>query len=266
MIFLTEEDVRQRCELGHGGEFSLKAGERLTPAANELLRSRNCRVLLPGQGTSAPAKEATPAVAPAAAPAATPEAAAPCACSEKKECCCTTSACADSTYLDAHTVVSKSHPRIFVRGKLDTLISTTVVVQTQFDSRSKLPTVIKNGLADLNIWLWQILQAEVSGEPVPAQSVCGMNAEAIRLVSHDPQKYLGQGHIVPDVALGPNVALLNWLRAQVREVEVACIQVGLERADLLGSLNRLSSAVYVLMLLTVVAESGRDISKVGGSI
>ena len=40
----------------------------------------------------------------------------------------------------------------------------------------------------------------------------GMNAEAIRLVSHDPMKYLGQGHIVPDVALGPNVALLNWLR------------------------------------------------------
>ena len=41
MIFLTEEDVRQRCELGQGGEFRLQAGERLTPAATELLRSRN---------------------------------------------------------------------------------------------------------------------------------------------------------------------------------------------------------------------------------
>ena len=90
-----------------------------------------------------------------------------------------------------------------------------------------------------------------------------MNAEAIRLVSHDPTKYLGQGHIVPDVALGPNVALLNWLRAQAREVEVAYVQVGMEREDILASLNRLSSAIYVLMLLTVVAESGRDISKVG---
>ena len=49
MIFLTEEDVRQRCELGQGGEFRLQAGERLTPAATELLRSRNCRVILPGQ-------------------------------------------------------------------------------------------------------------------------------------------------------------------------------------------------------------------------
>ena len=93
--------------------------------------------------------------------------------------------------------------------------------------------------------------------------VGGMKAEAIRLVSHDPKKYLGQGHIVPDVALGPNVALLNWLRAQAREVEVAYVQVGMEREDILASLNRLSSAIYVLMLLTVVAESGRDISKVG---
>ena len=236
MIFLTEEDVRQRCELGQGGEFRLQAGERLTPAATELLRSRNCRVLLPGQCTV----EAAPA-APAAEQASFP----------------------DGTYLDANTVVSKSHPRIFLRGKLDTLISSTVLVQTGFDGNNKLPAVLRNGLSDINVWLWQILQAEVSGEAVPAQSLCGMNAEAIRLVSHDPMKYLGQGHIVPDVALGPNVALLNWLRAQAREVEVAYVQVGMEREDILASLNRLSSAIYVLMLLTVVAESGRDISKVG---
>ena len=89
-----------------------------------------------------------------------------------------------------------------------------MLVQTGFDGNNKLPAVLRNGLSDINVWLWQILQAEVSGEAVPAQSLCGMNAEAIRLVSHDPMKYLGQGHIVPDVALGPNVALLNWLRAR----------------------------------------------------
>ena len=138
-----------------------------------------------------------------------------------------------------------------------------MLVQTGFDGNGKLPAVLRNGLSDINVWLWQLLQAEVSGEAMPEQSLCGMNAEAIRLVSHDPMTYLGQGHIVPDVALGPNVALLNWLRAQVREVEVAYVQVGMDREDMLTSLNRLSSAIYVLMLLTVVAESGRDISKVG---
>ena len=90
-----------------------------------------------------------------------------------------------------------------------------------------------------------------------------MNAEAIRLVSHDPMKY-SAGPYCPDAARLPNVALLNWLRAQAfRGVEVAYVQVGMEREDILASLNRLSSAIYVLMLLTVVAESGRDISKVG---
>ena len=71
-----------------------------------------------------------------------------------------------------------------------------MLVQTGFDGNNKLPAVLRNGLSDINVWLWQILQAEVSGEAVPAQSLCGMNAEAIRLVSHDPMKYLGQGHIV----------------------------------------------------------------------
>lgn len=258
MIFLTEEDVRQRCELGQGGEFCLQAGERLTPAAAEMLRSRNCRVILPGQCTVeavASAEEAKPVeTAPATEPAPAAEQAAPAA---------EQASFPDGTYLDANTVVSKSHPRIFLRGKLDTLISSTVLVQTSFDAYGKLPAVLRNGLSDINVWLWQILQAEVSGEAVPAQAMCGMNAEAIRLVSNDPMKYLGQGHIVPDVALGPNVALLNWLRAQIREVEVAYVQVGMNREDMLASINRLSSAVYVLMLLTVVAESGRDISKVG---
>ena len=199
-------------------------------------------MILPGQCTveAAPVEEAKPA-----APAAEAAPAAPAA---------EQASFPDGTYLD---------PRIFLRGKLDTLISSTVLVQTGFDGNNKLPAVLRNGLSDINVWLWQILQAEVSGEAVPAQSLCGMNAEAIRLVSHDPMKYLGQGHIVPDVALGPNVALLNWLRAQAREVEVAYVQVGMEREDILASLNRLSSAIYVLMLLTVVAESGRDISKVG---
>lgn len=254
MIFLTEEDVRQRCELGQGGEFCLQAGERLTPGGHGAVAQSQLPRDPAGQCTveAAPVEEAKPA-APAAeaAPAAT---AAPAA---------EQASFPDGTYLDANTVVSKSHPRIFLRGKLDTLISSTVLVQTGFDGNNKLPAVLRNGLSDINVWLWQILQAEVSGEAVPAQSLCGMNAEAIRLVSHDPMKYLGQGHIVPDVALGPNVALLNWLRAQAREVEVAYVQVGMEREDILASLNRLSSAIYVLMLLTVVAESGRDISKVG---
>ena len=69
--------------------------------------------------------------------------------------------------VDANTVVSKSHPRIFLRGKLDTLISSTVLVQTGFDGNNKLPAVLRNGLSDINVWLWQILQAETLAKPCP---------------------------------------------------------------------------------------------------
>ncbi len=260
MIFLTEEQVRERCAAT--GEVHLAPGERLTPAAGEFLRGHNCRVVeggcpCGGDSGSAAASECpveTPAAAPvmdAAAPTgAITEAGVP----QKGP---------EHTYLDARTLVSKSHPRIFLRGRIDTLIAETVLVQTSLNSGSRVPEAIRNGLADINAWLWQILQAEVSGDPMPEQSMCGMNAAVLREVALDPVTYLNQGHIMPDPALGPCVALLNWLRARIREVEVAAVQVDLSRRDILQSLNALSNAVYVLMLLAVVAESGREIAKVG---
>ena len=254
MIFLTEEQVRERC--GSDGKLHLGPTERLTPAAGEFLRGHNCKVVEDGPGACGCAAKETPAPeAPAAAPQEPArEAATPPADAGRN---------VEHTYLDAQTVVSKSHPRIFLRGRLDTLIAETVLTQTSLAAASRIPDAIKNGLADINAWLWQILQAEVSGSPVPEQTMCGMNAAVLREVARDPQTYLNQGHIMPDPSLGPCVALLNWLRARIREVEVAAVQVNIGRQDLLESLNAVSSAVYVLMLLTVVAESGRVISQVG---
>ncbi len=56
---------------------------------------------------------------------------------------------------------------------------------------------------------------------------------------------------------GRDVALLNLLRGKVREAEVTAAQVfitpqfAVQRADILQALNRLSSAVYVMMILGV---------------
>lgn len=258
MIFLTEEQVRERCAAT--GEVRLAPGERLTPAAGEFLRGNNCRVVEEGcpcgGDSGAAATSECRAESPAAAPVAASTSAAPVEGEEPQK-------GPEHTYLDARTLVSKSHPRIFLRGRIDTLIAETVLVQTSLNSGSRVPDAIRKGLADINAWLWQILQAEVSGEPMQEQGMCGMNAAVLREVALDPATYLNQGHIMPDPALGPCVALLNWLRARIREVEVAAVQVDLSRRDILQSLNSLSNAVYVLMLLAVVAESGREITKVG---
>ena len=197
MIFLTEEQVRERC--GSDGKLHLGPTERLTPAAGEFLRGHNCKVVEDGPGACGCAAKETPAPeAPAAAPQEPArEAATPPADAGRN---------VEHTYLDAQTVVSKSHPRIFLRGRLDTLIAETVLTQTSLAAASRIPDAIKNGLADINAWLWQILQAEVSGSPVPEQTMCGMNAAVLREVARDPQTYLNQGHIMPDPSLGPCVA------------------------------------------------------------
>lgn len=252
MRYITEEEARQRFVNG-SGSCTLSADERLTPAAAELLRANNCSVAA-GETPQVSFQHASsmPVGSPSAAPAAP---AAP----ASEACVC--KPCIGRTHLDADTQVHKSHPRIELRGRMDTLISAAVVVQTQFDMKNRLPVLLKTGLADLKNWLWQLLCAEVSGQPLPALTVCGMTPDMVHAVSIDPVKYLGQGHVVPDAGLGPNVALLNWLRAQVRELEVLLAKTG-DRDDLLEATNRLSTAVYVVMLLTVVAEQGRELRPV----
>ena len=66
----------------------------------------------------------------------------------------------------------------------------------------------------------------------------------------------------PDAAEGSVFTLLNWLRAIIRETEVAAAfafrkQDGtLERPDILELLDGLSSAVYAFMLLVKAGDGG----------
>ena len=262
MAFLTEQELRARFGLGHGGEIRLAPGDRLTPAARNLVQERRIRVILAqedgrvavlddaGQERSVPVLRTDTA--------------------GKMDSCC--SQCGQRvgnkpeglTHLDAVTLAPKNHPRIVLRGKLDTVIAATVMAQTLFDPAGKLPAVLKLHMGDLRSWLGQILRAEVTGEPVPAMSMGDLDAAAIHAISHNPLKHLHHDHMVPEAGHGPDVALLNWLRAQAREVEVAAASMPCHaRPDIVEALNRLSSAFYVLMLMTRVAETGRRLDVQG---
>lgn len=242
MHFLTEDDVRARCP-NPGCSLTLARNERLTPSAAEF--ATRMRVTICREGTTPP----TPAAAPSR-----PEPGLPCAAGAECR--------VGTTCLDAATVVPKSHPRIMLRGKLDTLLAATVLVQTQFDPKNKLSPYLKECLADVADCVMHVLSAEVSGNACAVGSVGGMDASALLAVSRDPKKYLGLDPFMPSAAMGTNAALLNWLRAQVRETEVTAARSGLEREDIGFSLNRLSSAVYVLVLLTLAAENGVDVTKI----
>ena len=80
----------------------------------------------------------------------------------------------------------------------------------------------------------------------------------------DPKKYLDIDHCMADASQGGNVALVNWLRALARETELEALRHLPENQALCASLNRLSSALYVLMLLTLSAQKGKGIPRVCG--
>lgn len=232
MHFLTEDDVRARCPQP-GCTLSLAANERLTPSAAEFA-SRMRATIVHG---NAVAKSGEPEGDGAA-------------CGE------------GMTRLDAATVVVKNHPRIVLRGKLDTLLASVILVQTRFDPDNRLSPYLKECLADMANWIMGTLSAEVSGNPCAAGSMGGMDVSVLHAVSREPRKYFGLDPFVPSAAMGANAALVNWLRALTREAEVASVESGLERADIAASLNRLSSAAYVLVILTLAAENGVDIAKI----
>ncbi|MCL1485591.1 MAG: hypothetical protein MH208_15505 [Marinobacter sp.] len=57
------------------------------------------------------------------------------------------------TLLDNEQLVPKTHPRIALRGKLDTLISQTVWVQTQFAPSFEKYPMLPHALADLRSFM-----------------------------------------------------------------------------------------------------------------
>ena len=79
-------------------------------------------------------------------------------------------------------------------------------------------------------------------------------------LSHQPLRYLGHDHLVPEASHGRDAALLNLLRTKVRETETVAAQVFITRSfevlrpDILQALNRLSSTVYVMMILSVTKQ------------
>ena len=146
------------------------------------------------------------------------------------------------TQLEGNTLVPKTHPRIAFRGKLDTLQAQVILLSLEEPG-------LKASLAEILEFLRRMLRCEVLGEPFPFGTLFGLPEEQLRKISQLPQKYLGTPHFMPGPGDGAAIARLNVLRTQVREAELlAAAAFPASREDILRGLNRLSSAVYILML------------------
>ena len=266
--FITETWLRETFSLGFGTEVHLPAGSRLTPSAQGLLDERHVTVRYTDGEARESVKEAPEPEAPARrVNPLTGD-------SERHEACC--QLCRQPigkkpdtmTHLNRDTLVAKNDPRLKLRGKLDSAIALAVLIQTTFDPEGRFAALAR-WLADVRSALGNVLKAEVTGETLSSVAMGDMDAQSIHAISHNPLKYLGHDHIVPEVGYGARVAQLNQLRAHIREAELCAADIYIARdctvtrPDMMEVLNRLSSAVYVLMLLTSLAEQGKTVPTEG---
>lgn len=152
------------------------------------------------------------------------------------------------THLRANVLVEKTHPRIMLRGKLDVLISH--IVEVQIEAKEIGRQSLFDYLGDCVKMLHRILYAEVTEKPIEDSLLMGLTEKELRQMSHHPKKYFGTDHLFIDAQMPKIVIRLNTLRANVREAELAMsVALGNERQDLLRILNRMSSAMYILMCM-----------------
>lgn len=151
------------------------------------------------------------------------------------------------THLQGDVLVSKTHPRIVFRGKMDTLEAELLLCQQASEALLK-PVGEILGLAR------QIVRCEVLEEPLQWDTLCGLSEAEQRRRSHVPQEYYGQPHFMPSAGDGAVIARLNRTRCAAREAELAAVAAfsdrdgNLTRQDIPQALNRMSSMLYLLMI------------------
>ena len=151
------------------------------------------------------------------------------------------------THLYGDVLVPKNHPRILLRGKMDTLESELILCQLA-DKSLEGPVGEILGLAR------QIIRCEVLGEPLKWDTLCGLTESEQRKRSHFPQEYYSQPHFMPSFADGMVIARLNRARCAAREAELASVTAfadregNITRQDIPQALNRMSSMLYLLMI------------------
>ncbi len=166
------------------------------------------------------------------------------------------------THLRGRLLVSKTHPRIRLRGCLDTLTAQFLTVELTADELGKRQVV--EALEELLEYLRHILAAEVKEQPLEKIRFDGLDSAAIRRVSHHVREEIGIDHPIPDYRMGRLCVELNLLRTQVRKTELVAADAFVDmsgkctRTDIVEGLNRLSSCVYILFCRVLAGKYNQE--------
>ena len=244
MKVISESYLRDLFRKAVPETFRLEEGQILTPSASQLLGEKGVKVLRGNEEPSAPKPETAPKKTEA----------------EGKTGRTYVSAIDGGLYetkpehmtqLTGNRLVPKDHPRIVFRGRLDSCQGEVMLLQAQAHDAGKEGLVAD--LEEILEWTRDIMRCDVLDTPVPAKPIIGLSDSELRAHSHNPKKYFGTGHFLPTHTMGVLILGLNRLRALVREMEVSAVSAlkgtfELEKPDIVQALNRMSSALYIMML------------------
>ena len=253
MRAITEDFLRLELRNSQPEVYYIPTGKILTPAAREYLQQRKIRIAKEGE---CPRRDPEEAAAAAAAPASQtppPVMAAPkpkyvdyqngSFYLEKPE---------HMTQLFDNQLVAKNHPRILFRGKLDSLQALVVLDQALIAEGGGSQQLLAD-LDDILKSLRNLMRCDVLDEELHSETIIGLTHAELREHSHNPMKFYNiRQMILPSYTMGRDYALLNQLRAAVRETEVAAANAFYDgfrfsRGDIIEELNRLSSALHIMM-------------------
>lgn len=243
MKVITEAALRQDLKANET-VYHLEQGKILSPAAQEYLSQRKIKILRECQAASEKGQSAAP-------PAALPLSEKPRYIDEetgaffieKPE---------YMTQLHGNVLVMKTHPRIIFRGKLDYLQAVIIRNQAGLMASGRSGILIEE-LEDILETLRQMMRSEVLDTPFIKATIIGLDQSQLRAQSHDPMAYFNiKQMVLPDKSLGEEYACLNILRTEIRQVEISAIKAyqqgkAVHHGDIVEGLNRLSSAVHIMM-------------------
>ena len=152
------------------------------------------------------------------------------------------------THLNAQILVPKTHPRIRFRGAMDTLEAELILAQLA------VPAEMGKQLGQILALAREIIRCDVLEEPLKVDTLCGLDQKQLRDRSHRPQDFYGQPHFMPAAVDGMGIAWVNRARCAAREAEIRAAEAFSDREgnptrlDLLRSMNRMSSMLYILMI------------------
>ncbi|GAB2472537.1 hypothetical protein [Xylanimonas ulmi] len=265
-MILTEADLRDRLRRPVAGAVvAVPPGVRLTPAAADFvaqwkleLTQEPADMTRQTPATPTPPQGGGQATQPAAPARPDWDADASFPVDRDATPLCTQCGCAVTakpawlTQLNHNHYVAKTHPRIVLRGQLDTLGAQLLAAAAEALAAGQQEAGAN--LATLAAYCRELLSAEYNERPAGELVMAGWDDERIHRATHDPVTEVGVPHMTLTERSAPLQHHVNLARARSREVEVTAAGVFPSPhhpygASVCQGLNRLSSACYLVQLL-----------------